>query len=322
MPVDVPDLDAELESLLQQIPEGQVATYGDLAYALGSRSAARWVGERLLDHPHATDCPCHRVVRSTGDPGLFIAAPADKIGRLKREAVPFRDGRVDLQRCRFDRFESSSPLAALLEFQESLPERTVLRPFPRTPELIAGVDVSYAEPGEAVAAYALVDSASGELVWSTTVRTPVCFPYIPGFLAFREIPALLGLFEQVVAESRVADVVFVDGNGILHNRFAGIATHFGVICNTRSIGVGKKLLCGSVDLDDMQAGEQRPVTYRDRVVGMAVKTKDSSRPIYISPGHKIDVADSVRLAQLLMTNHRLPEPLYWADALSRKTARE
>ncbi len=319
--IEVPDLQAELESLLEQIPRGRVATYGDIAAALGNRSAARWVGEHLLDHQHIAACACHRVVRSDGAPGLFISDPAEKVQKLERDSVVVAKGRVDLDRYRFDDFKSSAPLARLLEFQTALPERTRLEPYPQTPELVAGVDVSYIAPHEAVAGYAVVETSSGELVWSTTVRSQARFPYIPGLLSFREIPVLLELIEHVTAEDRLADVVFVDGNGILHNRFAGIATHLGVICQLRTIGVGKKLLCGSVDLDDLQTDEQRPVTFRERVVGMAVKSQDSSRPVFVSPGHNIDVADATRLAQTLFHDHRLPEPLYWADALSRKAAR-
>lgn len=320
--ITVPDLDTELKSLLRQIPPGRVATYGDLASALGSRSAARWVGEHLVDHRHTAGCPCHRVVRSNGEPGLFIADPADKVRKLESESVAVVEGRIDLDRYRFDEFQSSAPLAELLEFQAALPQQTVLRPFAETPAEVAGVDVSYIPPRQAVAAYALVDTSSGELVYSTTVQTEVRFPYITGFLAFREIPVLAKLMEQVADENRVANVVMVDGNGILHHRFAGIATHFGVIHGLCTIGVGKKLLCGSVDLEELPAGESRPVTYHERVVGMAIKTKDTSRPIFVSPGHKIDVADATRLAQMLFYNHRLPEPLYWADALSRQTANQ
>jgi len=319
--VDIPDLVTALESLLRQIPRGRVTTYGDLAGALGARSAARWVGEHLVDHQHSRNCPCHRVVRSDGSIGLFISSdPADKVRKLEREAVPVVDGRVDLGCYRFDEFCSDQPLARLLEFQTALPERVVEAPYPQTPEFIAGVDVSYVSPREAVGGYAMVDSSTGELVWSTTVEFPVGFPYIPGLLAFREIPVLLKLMERAVAEKKLADVVFVDGNGILHNRFAGIATHLGVAGGVRTIGVGKKLLCGSVDLEDLSAGEQRPVVFKERLVGMAVKAKDGSRPIFVSPGHDIDVADATRLAQELFRDHRLPEPLYWADALSRKSA--
>src|SRR5690606_4621112 len=80
---DVPDLPAELERLLAQIPAGRVTTYGDLARALGDVKAARWVGEYLLEHPHPDACTCHRVVRKEGEVGLYIAGdPAEKVSRL------------------------------------------------------------------------------------------------------------------------------------------------------------------------------------------------------------------------------------------------
>jgi deoxyribonuclease V len=312
---------AELEALLRQVPRGKVTTYGDLAAALGSRSAARWVGEYLREHPHQGDCNCHRVVRVDGDVGLFVSSSEEKIQLLEHESIAVVDGRVDLDRHRFDAFVSTQPLLPLLEFQQTLPEQVALRPFASTPKFVGGVDVAYPSPREAVAAFALVETSSRELVWSTTVRCPVRFPYISGLLGFREVPALLELMAQVAAEQRTPELVIVDGNGILHYRFAGIASHFGVASGLPTIGVGKKLLCGRVDLKGLEPGEQRQVTYADRVVGTAVKSGPHSRPIFISPGHGIDVGDAARLGQLLFAGHRLPEPLYWADALTKQASR-
>lgn len=317
----VPDLCAALRNLLEQIPRGRVTTYGDLAEALGSLQAARWVGEYLRDHQHTTACLCHRVVRRTGELGLFVTGDAaDKERRLKDDTIRVRDGHVDLERYRFREFQTDRPLIALAEFQETLPQVVRLTPFSRTPEFVAGVDVSYEKQRDAVGAYALVESASGRLVWSTTVSTPVTFPYIAGFLAFRELPVLLELLEEVDRQGRRADVLFVDGHGMLHHRRAGIATHFGVVADVRTIGIGKKLLCGRVDVHDMEAHDPRPVIHEGRLVGMAMKAKDSSRPIFVSPGQHIGGEDAVRLTQRLFHGHRLPEPLYHADSLSRRCA--
>ena len=91
--IDIPDLPLQLRELLEQVPAGRVTTYGDLAEALGDVAAARWVGSYLLDHPHDGDCPCHRVVRRTGELGLFITGDeADKQRRLTADGVPVSDG--------------------------------------------------------------------------------------------------------------------------------------------------------------------------------------------------------------------------------------
>lgn len=320
---EIPDLPRELWTLLDQVPAGRVTTYGDLARALGDVKAARWVGELLLEHEHGPECPCHRVVRSTGEVGLYVTRdPKEKIARLVAEGIEIDANRVDLKLFGFHDFTSKKPLQKLAEFQTRIPERVVLSPLSDLPDAVGGVDVSYLSPREAVSAYALVETASGELLWSKTLRQSVRFPYIPGYLTFREVPIHLELLNAVEADGRLADVLFVDGNGILHHRGAGIATQLGVILDRPTIGVGKSLLCGHVDLKEQSRGEARPVDYNGRTVAMALRSAASHKPIYISPGQRIDVASALAAARQLLHGHRLPEPLYYADALSRQAARE
>jgi deoxyribonuclease V len=320
---DLPDLPAALEALLSQIPPGRVATCGTLAEALGNRIAARWVGHFLLHHEHRGGCPCHRVVRAGGQIGDYAAGgPRGKAKRLAGDGLAVQRGVVDLARFGFDQFVSDRPLEKLKRVQEELVLRVVLRGGRRVPKLVGGVDVSYPEPSCGVAAYALVDAASGELVWSTTIRRAVTFPYISTYLAFRELPILLELVDQVRRAGRLADLVLVDGSGILHQRHAGIASHLGVAASLATIGVTKKLLCGSVRLEGLKPGESRPVVLDDRVIGLALRaTSGSQRPIFISPGHRASLALAERVVRQLLTGRRLPEPLYWADRLSRQAAR-
>ena len=159
------------------------------------------------------------------------------------------------------------------------------------PKLVGGVDVAYPQPELGVAAYALVETGTGQLVWSTTVRRRVTFPYISTYLSFREIPILLDLLDEVRAAGRMADVLLVDGSGILHQRHAGIASHLGVVASVATVGVTKKLLCGRVDIKGMRPGESRPVVHDEQLIGVALRpTAGSLRPIFISPGHRVDVA--------------------------------
>lgn len=315
--IDISDLPAELWKLLRQIPEGRVTTYGDLADALGDIAAARWVGEVLLHHEHGETCPCHRVIRRTGDVGLYLTGDAnEKIVRLASEGIEFTDSRIDGKGFRFTDFEGDRPLAKLAELQRELPSQFRAESLPENPPTVGAVDVSY-DGNEAVAAFVIVETAAGNLLGSFTVREPVRFPYIPGYLSFRELPALLAVLDFLPPDIAIPEVVFVDGNGILHHRGAGIATHFGIITGLRTIGVGKKLLCGSVDLDALQAGKFQPVTLNGQIIGAALKAGPNSRPIFVSPGHRIMVDDAVRLTQRLFHGHRLPEPIYHADRLSR-----
>ncbi|MGH7199697.1 MAG: endonuclease V [Planctomycetaceae bacterium] len=322
LPVPIPDLPAALQALLRQIPAGRVSTYGDLARALGSASAARWVGTYLADHPHDAHCTCHRVVRQTGDLGGYVSGrTADKRRRLRAEGVPVESDRVDLPRLRFTDFEMPPPLAPLIALQDSLPQRNTFPAWTTVPDRVAGVDLSYLPDDRAVAAYALVETASGELLWPATVTRPVRFPYIPGLLAFRELPVLLDLLDEVRSHDRLAEVVLVDGHGILHPRRAGIATNLGITAGVPTIGVSKALLCGRVDRDAVTPHDPQPVIVDEEVLGMAMKATARSRPIIVSPGHGIDVASAVEITRRLFHGHRLPEPIWQADALSRREAR-
>ncbi|MBN2476561.1 MAG: endonuclease V [Pirellulales bacterium] len=316
---EIPDLAMRLRELTAQVPAGCVTTCGALAEALGNRIAARWVGHVMLHHDHQQQCPCHRVVRAGGQLGQYIdGGERAKRQRLAEEGVAVHQGVVDLDRYGFDRFVSDRPLQRLRRVQEELAAKVSLRPRRRIPRLVGGVDVSYPHAGQGVAAYALVETRSGRLVWSTTVRRRVVFPYISTYLAFRELPILLDLLEQVRRAEKLSQVVLVDGSGILHHRHAGIATHLGVVASLPTVGVTKKLLCGRVDLEAMGPGESRPVVHEDRLIGVALRTTAGSRrPVFLSPGHRLDVAYAERLVRRLLTGRRLPEPLYWADRLSR-----
>jgi deoxyribonuclease V len=151
------------------------------------------------------------------------------------------------------------------------------------------------------------------------VRLPVRFPYITSFLSFRELPLLLALIDEVRREGKLAEVVLVDGSGILHPRRSGIAAHFGVAAGLPTVGVTKKLLCGQVDLKDLEPGESRPVVQDEELLGLAIRaTAGSRRALFISPGHKTDLTFCEKLVRQLLRGRRLPEPLYWADRLTRR----
>jgi deoxyribonuclease V len=319
------DLEAELTALLTQIPPGKVTTYGDLADALGLRGAARWVGEYLRDHAHDENCPCHRVVRREGELGLYIIGrePSEKAARLKAEGVRICDRHVE----RFDEvifrdFRSCKPLLRLIELQLELATQVKLMPRSDVPRLAAGLDVSYARDGSATGGCAVIESGSGRVIWTTTHRDRAGLPYIPSLLTFRELPMLLTLFDRVRKEFPELDLYFVDGNGMLHPRGAGIAACFGVVADVPTIGVAKSLLCGLLQTPASPSGDwQALVTIDKRTVGAVLVNPASSRPLYVSPGQRIDVSSAARLARAFLCGHRLPEPLYWADRLSRSQAR-
>lgn len=317
--LEIPDLTRELKSLLRQLPAGRVTTFGSLARALGDVRAARWVAQVLRSSRLESDCPAHRVVMKSGQ--LGGNDPRKQIQRLAEEGIPLENETVDLSQYGFDDWESTQPLRFLRDHQQHLPAQIELSAYGETPAEIGAVDLSYLEEGTAVACYAVVETETGRLIWSDTVHRPIRFPYITGYLAYREIPILLDLLEQVQTQRRLADVVFVDGNGILHPRRAGIASHLGVLANLCTVGVGKKLLCGQVDLSRVTPDEPQPILDGGEDLGRAMKAEAGSRPVFISPGNRIDSAGAARLARLLFHGHRVPEPIYYADRLSRAEAK-
>ena len=317
----LPDLTAELARLVNQVPSGCVTTYGDLARALGDVAAARWVGTALLRQLPEETVPSHRVIRSNGELGGYVSGdPADKQRLLAAEGIVVRAGQVERNTDSFTQFDrpDPEPLALLEQRQREWQSRLVERPLRAEIELVGGVDVAYPKPGEARAAFSLVDAQTKELLWSTTVRSEVRFPYISGYLAFRELPILLALWEKVRSKNRVPDVVLVDGNGRLHPRRMGIACHFGVLIDHPTLGVGKRLLCGQVDLDRVTPAAPQPVLDGEEVIGLAVKATSDSRPIYVSSGHLTTLQDAAQVTTSLFAGHRIPEPVYWADRLSKE----
>jgi len=210
---------------------------------------------------------------------------------------------------------SVSPEEAV-RIQRELSEKVVLVGDPGDIRLIAGADASYAKADNSIFAIVVVlrfpDLTPVERVW---VRREADFPYIPGLLTFREGPALLDAFARV---NSVPDVIFFDGQGIAHPRGLGIASHLGVLLDTPSVGVAKKKLTGSVVEPGVKRGSQSPIISDGKLLGMAIRTKDNVKPLYISVGHRIDLNRCVELVLAASRGYRLPEPTRQAHLLSQE----
>jgi deoxyribonuclease V len=315
--VTVPDLTAALVALVRQVPKGKVATYGDLAVALGDRAATRWVAEVLADPPPSLWEVAHRVVKAAGEPG---PSPPDALARLAGEGVAIDAGRVDAPR--FRDFRGDAPLKRLKDEQERIASKTRLTKLRSIPKTVAAVDVSYRTTGLGVGAYVLMEQGSDEPAWTETAVMPAAFPYIPGYLSYRELPVHAELLRKVIDAGRVAPLLLVDGNGILHPRRTGIATQLGVLADTPTVGVSKHLLCGTVVMDDSFGERTGRVVHRDETVAAALPPSPRGKhPIYISPGHRCTIEDAVAVAVAWRKGLKLPEPIRLADALSRSVAR-
>lgn len=135
-------------------------------------------------------------------------------------------------------------------------------------------------------------------------------PYVPGFLAFREAPNLLLAYEKLQTKP---DLIMVDGHGISHPRRLGIASYLGVLLNKPTMGVAKKVLVGKYELPPPEKGQLTPIYYRQEHVANTLRTKDKVKPVFVSPGHLMDLETATRIALETSRKHKLPEPTRLAD---------
>jgi deoxyribonuclease V len=183
--------------------------------------------------------------------------------------------------------------------------------------LAAGLDVAYAKDSDQLAAAVVVlDTATLAPVEHQAVTGVASFPYIPGLLAFREIPALA----RALAHVRAApDVLVCDGYGIAHPRRFGLASHLGVLTGLPSIGVAKTPFTGQYDEPATQRGAWTDLTDGGEVVGRVLRTQPGVRPVFVSVGHAISLDDACDLVLRLSPRCRLPETTRRADHLARAT---
>jgi len=186
-------------------------------------------------------------------------------------------------------------------------------PAPRT---VAGLDVSYATDSDQIAAAGvLVDVASGEVVEEAMVEGVAGFPYVPGLLAFREVPILLRVLERFRG---APDLLLCDGQGLAHPRRCGVACHLGVLAGRPAIGCAKTWFVGEHDQPGPRRGERTPLVDEGQVVGEVLRTRDGVKPVYVSPGHAIGIAQASDVVLSLCSRYRLPDPLRRADHISRR----
>lgn len=167
-------------------------------------------------------------------------------------------------------------------------------------ELIAGCDQAFKEK-DVFSVVVVLDKDMKEIEKADAqVKAPI--PYISGFLSYREAPAVVEAFTKL---NQKPDLLMVDANGILHPRRIGMASHLGILLDVPTIGVAKNPYVGEVKGDK--------IYYNDKLRGVLVKTKTGSKPLYISPGHRISLKTAVEIVKKCLKDpHKLPEPLHLA----------
>ena len=184
-----------------------------------------------------------------------------------------------------------------------------------TLKTIAGVDASYRDTtGEAKAAVVVLAFPGLEVIEQVVATRPISFPYVPGLLSFREAPVVLDAISSLRARP---DLLMCDGRGYANPRRLGLASHLGVYLDLPSIGCAKSRLIGSYEEPGPNKGSLSPLTDHGETIGMVLRSKTGTRPLFISIGHMIDLETAVELVNQCLRGFRLPEPTRLADKLSK-----
>ncbi|MCD6403306.1 MAG: endonuclease V [Candidatus Aenigmarchaeota archaeon] len=200
-------------------------------------------------------------------------------------------------------------ISSLLKSQLMMKKRIVLEDSFDKLTTVGGVDQAFLND-KIISSIVVCDFKTLRVVEKVSSISTAKFPYIPGFLSFREGPTIVKAFKKLKTKP---DVLLVDGNGILHPRFIGLASHVGVVLDIPTVGVAKSLLTGIV---------KNCIVYIDnKPVGFQLYTKKGCNPIYVSPGHRVSLETSLEIVKRCLKGHKLPEPLRLAHLEANRTKR-
>ncbi|MDH6100518.1 deoxyribonuclease V [Anabaenopsis sp. FSS-46] len=196
--------------------------------------------------------------------------------------------------------------------QESLRSQVITSDQLRQPvKYVAGVDMGFECNGNiSRAAVAVLSFPDLQVVETALAQRPTSFPYIPGFLSFREIPAILDAIEKIQI---TPDIILCDGQGIAHPRRFGIACHLGVILDIPTIGVAKSLLIGKHDQLSDTKGSWQPLIHKGETIGAVLRTRQGVKPVYVSIGHQVSLTTAIEYVLSCTPKYRLPETTRMAD---------
>lgn len=212
-----------------------------------------------------------------------------------------------------------SPTEAI-EIQRTLAMRVLRSGRIARPRLIAGADLAFSKDEERCVAGVIVwDVRRAVVVEERIAWEPVKFPYVPGLLSFREAPALIAAIGKLTTKP---DVFMFDGQGIAHPRRLGLACHMGLWIDRPSIGCAKSLLVGEYEEPGLERGAMSRLMHKEECVGMAVRTRDRVKPIYVSVGHKLSIDAAVDMSLNACNGYRVPEPTRLADKLVAMAKKE
>ncbi len=204
------------------------------------------------------------------------------------------------------------PAKEAIAIQKSFRASLILDQAPTRINTVAGIDISSDKKSSCLyAAVVVLDIRKKEgpafpVIDKATAIYESEFPYIPGLLSFREIPAVLAAWKQLTV---LPDCIICDGHGLAHPRRMGLACHLGLVLDIPSIGCGKTRLIGHYEEPGPKRGDRSPLIDRDEVVGSVLRSREGVAPLFISQGHKITLDVAVEVILMSQSRYRLPEPI-------------
>ena len=205
--------------------------------------------------------------------------------------------------------------AQAVAIQKQLREQVVQKDHLNSPiSRVAGVDVGFEDQGQtARAAVAVLGFPDLQPIKQAIARVPTRFPYIPGLLSFRELPAIVPALEKL---EQLPDLLLCDGQGYAHPRRFGLACHLGILTGIPSIGVAKTRLLGRYAALPDQRGAWVPLIDKDEVIGAVLRTRQGVNPLFISIGHRITLSTAINYVMRCTTRYKLPQTTRYAHRLA------
>lgn len=205
-------------------------------------------------------------------------------------------------------------IAEAKQIQLELARQVILEDRFSQPNYVAGVDVGFEDKGKTTrAAIAVLKYPELTLADTSLARCPTVFPYVPGYLSFRELPAVLQALDKL---NIIPDMFLCDGQGIAHPRRFGIACHLGVLTDIPSIGIGKSRLLGSYQEPGQHKGDYSELFDKGECIGIVLRSRERVKPLFVSPGHRVSLDSARHWALLCTTRYRLPETTRHAHRLA------
>lgn len=207
-----------------------------------------------------------------------------------------------------------------VKLQKELRKLITIMPAPSNYNLIAGADVSYVkEDDKCIAACVIYSIAEKKIIEEATAEKNISFPYIPGLLSFREVPVLLDAFNKVKSNYEIA---ILDGQGFAHPRRFGLASHIGLWLDKPTIGCAKTKLIGRYEMPLDSKGSWSFLYDKNDIIGVVLRTREKSRPLFISIGNKMNLQDAISIILKCSTKFRIPEPIRAAHNIVNQCKRK